>query len=452
MTTESKPQTNLWSSRLTFIIATTGAAVGVGNIWKFPYMAGQNGGAAFVLIYILSVVIIGIPVMLAELFIGYRGRHNPVDTMKILAKEAKVTTHWQALGWWGLATLLLVLSFYSVISGWSIAYFIRSVSGQIAGQSASEIRNYWHGFLNSPLQMILWHTVFMIITMWIVERGVRRGLELSTEWMMPLLFLALIGLDIYGLSTKGFNEAWNFLFSVKTELITPRVIIDAMGHAFFTLAVGAGALLVYGAYVPRGDSICGPVMTVAGLDILVALLSGLAIFPIVFTYGLHPAGGPGLLFEVLPIAFAQMPWGGLIGAVFFLLFMFAALTSSINLAEPLVILLAERYTGSRKKASLIVGLIAWIVGIGSCLSFNRWENYKLFGQWNFFGVVTDLATNIMLPIGGLGFAIFAGWIMHKDTTQKDLQLSSFWFNIWHFLIRYVATAGILIIFIHSMVN
>lgn len=452
MTTQKNTTVNLWSSRLTFIIATTGAAVGVGNIWKFPYMAGQNGGAGFVLIYILAVFILGIPVMLAELFIGYRGRHNPVDTMKILAKEANVTTTWQNVGWWGLATLLLVLSFYSVISGWSIAYLIRAVSGQIAGQSAVEIRNYWHSFLNSPFQMILWHTVFMILTLWIVERGVRKGLELSTEWMMPLLFLALIGLDIYGFTTKGFNEAWSFLFSLKTELITPRVIIDALGHAFFTLAVGAGALLVYGAYVPKGNSICGPVIVIAGLDILVALLSGLAIFPIVFTYGLHPAGGPGLLFEVLPIAFAQMPWGGLVGAVFFLLFIFAALTSSINLAEPLVVLLAERYTKNRKIAAVIIGFIAWVLGIGSCLSFNRWENYKLFGQWNFFGVVTDLATNIMLPIGGLCFAIFAGWIMHKKTVQADLQLSTFWFNLWHFLIRYIAPAGILIIFIHSMLS
>lgn len=447
------PIRNQWSSRLGFVLATTGAAVGVGNIWKFPYMAGANGGSAFVLIYIIAIVLIGLPVMLAEMLIGHRGQHNQVDSMKNLAAEAGASKAWQSVGWLGIVTLLLTFSFYSVISGWSLAYFFKNISGELNNLSAAKVDIKWQAFLASPGQLIFWHTVFCGLTVWIVERGVQRGLEQASRLMMPILFLVLILLDIYGATTAGFGEAFRFLFDVKLSHINGKVIIDAMGHAFFTLAVGAGAMLVYASYLPKGERMYSPIITIAGLDVLVALLSGMAIFPIVFTYGLTPEAGPGLIFEVLPIAFAKMTGGVWVGSLFYLLFIFAAWTSSISMAEPITVMLAERYFGRRLYAAILVGVIAWVIGIGSCLSFNVWSDFTLFGDRNFFALVTDLVTNILLPIGGMAFAIFAGWKIKKQIAQEELRMPSEWlFNTWHFLTRYVAPIGILVVFVSALLG
>lgn len=451
MYTEETPIRGQWSSRLGFILATTGAAVGVGNIWKFPYMVGANGGSAFVLVYVIAILLVGIPIMLAEIMIGRRGRHNPVDTMKILANEAGATPKWQGLGWLFALILIMVLSFYSVVAGWAIGYFWETSAGHFTGLSAEQVGQHWKNFLGSPWQLLLWHSVFMILTLWIVERGVHRGIELASRIMMPLLFLILIVLDIYSATTPGFKQACHFLFSVDFTKITPSVIISALGHAFFTLAVGAGCMLAYGSYLPRHTRFYGPVITVVFLDVLVAILAGLAIFSIVFSHGLTAIGGPGLIFEALPIAFANMAGGQVLGALFFALFIFAAWTSSISMAEPVVVLLAERYLGSRVKAAIFVGLFAWALGIGSVLSFNYWSEIKIFSHWNFFGAITDLATNILQPTGGFLLALFAGWIMHKKITDDELQLPKKWFAIWRVLIRYVAPIAILIIFITALI-
>lgn len=448
---EETPTRGVWSSRLGFILATTGAAVGVGNIWKFPYMVGANGGSAFVLVYMIAILLVGIPIMLAEIMIGRRGRHNPVDTMKILALEAGASTKWQATGWLCATILILVLSFYSVVAGWAISYFWKTSIGHFTGYSAQQIGEHWQQFLASPSQLLLWHTVFMVLTLWIVERGVHRGIELASRIMMPLLFVILIVLDIYSTTTPGFKQACSFLFAVDFQKITPSVIISALGHAFFTLAVGAGCMLAYGSYLPKHTRFYGPVITVVFLDFLVAILAGLAIYSIVFSHGLTAIGGPGLIFEALPIAFANMAGGQLLGALFFALFIFAAWTSSISMAEPVVVLLAERYTGSRVKASFIVGGFSWLLGIGSVLSFNYWADIKIFSHWNFFGAITDLSTNILQPTGGILFALFAGWVMHKKITTEELQLPSKWYAIWRILIRYIAPLGIFIIFIAALV-
>lgn len=442
-----------WSSRLGFILATTGAAVGVGNIWKFPYMAGDNGGSAFVLLYLLGVLIIGIPVMLGEMAIGFRGRCNQVDCLKKVAIEMGASPKWEALGWMGVLALLLVLSFYSVISGWSIAYLYYSLSGQIAGADPAHVASLWTSFISSPSKVIINHSVFMILTMWVVERGVQNGLEKSSKFMMPMLFLVLIGLDIYGATTSGFSHAWHFLFDLKLNEITGAVVISAVGHAFFTLAVGVGCMLVYASYVPRDSKIYGPVIAIAILDILVALLAGMAIFPIVFTYGLNPQGGPGLIFQTLPLAFATMPGGQIISALFFLLFIFAAWTSSISMAEPIVVMLAEKYLGTRLKATIVVGLVAWLIGLALCLSFNVWSEIKLFNRWDIFTSVTDLATNIFQPIGGFLFAIFAGFVLTKKASQDALRFPRPWLHsTWLFLIRYVAPIGILVVFLSALLD
>lgn len=441
----SQPEHQQWSSRLAFILAATGAAVGLGNVWRFPYMAGSHGGSAFVLIYLLCVAIIGLPIMVAEILIGRRAKTNPVDAMVKLAEESGRTRHWGLLGWWGALALLLVLSFYSVVSGWSIAYFIHAISGQFHNNTVAQVTTSWHQFLANPWRLLLWHSVFMILTIGVILRGVEEGLEKATKFMMPALYLILFALVIYSATEGDFYHAWHFLFDFKTADITPSVVVAAMGHAFFTLALGAGAMLTYGAYVPKGVNIAKSVVIVAVLDVLVAVLAGLAIFPLVFAYHLSPSSGPGLMFVTLPIAFAKMRLGALVGGLFFILLLFAAWTSSINLAEPIVIILQRKLKCSRTIAAIVTGFLAWFIGIGSLLSFNVWQHVKLFHQYTIFSVATSVPTDIILPIGGLGFALFAGFAMHKRFTQEEVDPRIY--KLWRFLVRYVAPVGILIVFL-----
>jgi len=441
-----------WTNRFAFVLATTGAAVGLGNIWKFPYMAGDNGGSAFVIVYLLCIVLIGVPAMLAEMLIGRRGQQNPVTALHRLASEFNTTSTWQWLGWLGAVTLLLTLSFYSVVAGWSIAYLIKTWSGMLHQASASSIQLSWQQFLANPIRLLIWHGVFMIMTIWVVARGVQGGLEKASRIMMPLLFAILIILDGYAATTGQFSNAVHFLFDFKLHQLTTNVVIAAMGQAFFSLAVGAGCMLVYGSYLQHHIRLGGAVATIVVLDVLVAILVGLAIFPLVFSYHLTPEGGPGLMFKVLPIAFAKMRGGQFFGGLFFLLLLFAAWTSSISMAEPLVVLLSERYLkGKRVLAAILVGVVAWLLGIVSLLSFNVWKHVQLFHHWTIFTSITDLVTNIMLPIGGFLFVIFAGWKFPKHISQQELAFSHTWlFKIWLFLARYVAPAGIIIIFISAL--
>jgi len=435
-----------WSSKKSFILAATGAAVGLGNIWKFPYMAGDNGGSAFVVIYLICVVLIGLPIMMAEIILGKCGSHNPIDTMKNLAIEAKATTNWKYTGWIGTLSLLLILSFYSVVSGWSIAYLIKTAFGFFNGKSPQEITIYWNEFLQSPWSLLLWHSIFMFITLYVVAKGVKNGLEKASNILMPALFIVLILLAIYSSATGDSVKAIDFLFSFDYQKLTPVIIIDALGHAFFTLALGAGCMLVYGAYLPKKVTVSGSVISIAILDVLVAFLSGMAIFPLVFKYGLAPQGGPGLMFEVLPITFSQMPFGSIIGTLFFALLLFAAWTSSISLAEPLVLLLIEKANLSRKRSSILVGCVSWLIGIGSLLSFNVWSDFKIFGKWTIFYINTDLTTNILLPIGGLLFSTFAGWKLNQIKAQKALGFKQKWqYNSWLFLVKFIAPIAIAII-------
>jgi len=269
--------------------------------------------------------------------------------------------------------------------------------------------------------------------------------------MMPALFVILILLVGYATSTPGFRLAEHFLFDFNVHKITTGVVIDALGHAFFSLAVGAGCMLVYGSYLSSKTPIGSTSIIITLLNLLVALLSGLAIFPLVFTHHLMPSGGPGLMFQTLPIAFSHMGWGRLYGFLFFLLLLFAAWTSSISLAEPLVILLMERFKLSRGRSSVLIGVCAWLLGIGSTLSFNVWSHYRLLGRWNFFDVVTDLATNIMLPVGGLLFAVFVGWKMHEKSTKAELGISGLVYQFWLFLVKYICPVGIVIILISSII-
>lgn len=442
---------SVWSSRLAFILVSTGAAIGLGNIWRFPYMAGDNGGGVFVITYMFFLIVFGIPAMIAELMIGRRGQNNAVDSLKKLAVEANRTTKWQGLGWLGALTLIMVLSFYSVISGVAIGYLNYAIQGAFNNTTPDAINALWSHLLNQPILLIGWHTVFMVLTMLVVAFGINQGIEKASRWMMPALFFILIALVIYGAIKGNFKEALSFLFSFKVQDFNAMAAVGALGQAFFTLATGAGAILVYGSYLSKQTNIVNTVFIIAALDLLVAMLAGLAIFPIVFANGLAPDEGPGLMFKVLPIAFSQMPAPQIVGSLFFTLLIFAAWTSSLSMAEPLVSLLSEKTNMKRGRASVYVGALTWALGIISALAFSIWRSVEFY-HFHLFDFLLGIPTNIFLPIGALLFCVFAGWIMkEKDVSEElDCQSPALYFA-WRIAIRYLCPISIVIVFITNII-
>ncbi len=438
-----------WSSSIGFIMATIGAAVGLGNIWMFPYFTGMNGGGAFVLIYLLCVLFIGIPIMMAEALIGQKGQQNPVSTLQTLAASFKASKLWPLVGVAGAIALILMISFYSVVSGWSLAYLSRSIQNVFSNADPTEVSRIWEEFITNPWELLLWHTTFIIMTMGVIALGIQKGLERASKMMMPAFVGILLVLVLYAMLNAEFVQAIKFLFYPDFSQISPKTVLSAMGIAFFSLALGAGCICAYASYVPQTERITPKLFIVAGFDTLIALIAGLAIFPLVFAYGLSPAEGPGLMFEVLPTAFAQMSAGQILGTLFFLLLLFAAWTSSISLVEPLVAILHERTQLTRIQAVWVVGIIAFLLGICVLLSFNVWADVKIWG-FNFFDIATQLPIKIILPLGGLGFAIFAGWIMSMQSVKDILKLPDSVFYVWRFIVRYISPIAILAIFIYQL--
>ncbi len=439
-----------WSSRWAFVLAATGAAVGLGNIWKFPYLTGQHGGAAFVLIYLVCVAFLGIPMMMAEVMLGRRGRQSPMNTMRLLAQETKASPHWQWLGLGGTVAGALILSYYSVIGGWTLAYVFRSGAGIFNGTTAEQVSDLFNRFVGDAWTVFVWHTAFMILTMVVVACGVRSGLERATRYLMPALAGLLIVLVGYAATTGHFLEGMRFLFAPDFSRLSGASMLSAMGQAFFSLSLGMGTIMVYGSYLPQGTSIAKTSVIVALADTGIALIAGLAIFPIVFANSLEPAAGPSLIFETLPLAFAHMPGGMLVGVLFFILLLVAAWTSSISLIEPAVTLLVENLRVTRLRACLWSGIAIWLLGLGTVFSFNLWAGYRVFNR-TFFDLLDFLTSNIMLPLGGLFIAVFAGWLMARETSGKELSMeSSHGFLFWHVLIRYVAPVAMLIVFAYAV--
>ena len=437
-----------WSSRFAFILAATGSAVGLGNIWKFPYITGENGGGAFVMVYLICVLVIGIPIMMAESMLGRRARQSPINAMQVLSEEAGADPHWHYLGWLGVIAGFLILSYYSVIGGWSVAYVFKAFLGNFSGGDVRDMQELFDGFTGSPLTQIFWHSLFMLATMSVVARGVQGGLEKSVRFLMPGLFVLLMLLIGYAMSTGSYEQGLEFLFTPDFSKITGNAILIAMGHAFFTLSLGMGAIMVYGSYLPKEISIAKTSILIAGVDTAVALLAGIAIFPIVFANHLEPGSGPGLIFHTLPIAFGNMTGGWLFGILFFLMLVFAALTSAISLIEPAVAWLIENHDMNRKTACIWSGSVTWALGLGTIFSFNVWSDVTFFGK-TFFQFLDYLTANLMLPIGGFCIAIFAGWIMTQAHSQQELALTKPWyFDVWYFLIRYVSPAAVFLVFLH----
>ena len=437
-----------WSSRLAFILAASGSAIGLGNIWKFPYLLGENGGGAFVLVYLACVVGIGLPIMMAETMLGRRGRQSPINTMAALAEEAGVHRAWRYVGWLGVAAGFLILSYYSVIAGWSMAYifkmgggFLNNVTPQMAQQTFQDIKA-------APDVQLVWHTAFMAATVLIVSKGVSQGLERVTRLMMPGLFLMLLALDIYAAGTSGFSQGMSFLFKPEFSKLTGESLLVAMGQAFFSLGLGMGSIMVYGSYLPDHVSIGRSSIFVATADTLVALMAGVAIFPVVFSNQLAPGMGPGLIFESLPLAFGHMPGGSLFGTLFFILVFFAAITSAIALIEPAVAWLSENRSLSRVRASIYAGFACWFLGLGTLISFSHGAAITWFGK-TLFELVDFITADLMLPAGGILIAVFAGWIVKKQESAQELELGSY-FCYWRILIRYVAPLSVFIIFAHAM--
>ncbi|NVK37590.1 MAG: sodium-dependent transporter [Gammaproteobacteria bacterium] len=448
---EQKSIHGLWRSRWLFILAATGSAVGLGNIWKFPYITGENGGGAFVLVYLACICLIGIPVMIAEVTLGRLGRQSPINTMHALTKDQNANRLWGGIGWMGAVAGFLILSFYSVIAGWSLAYIFRMAGGAFDGATAESVGATFGNMLSSPETLLAWHTIFMVITIGIVARGVNKGLERSISIMMPLLFLILVVLLGYSMSTDGFGAGFEFLFSFDFSKLTGESIIVALGHAFFTLSLGMGAIMAYGAYMPKKSSIGKTVLTVAFLDTLIALIAGLVIFPIVFSNGLEAGAGPGLLFQTLPLAFSHMPGGTLFGTLFFILVAFAALSSAISLGEPVVAWAVESKGMSRVAAATWIGIVIWILGIGTILSFNLWSEYKLFGK-TLFDTLDFLTANIMLPLGGLLIAVFVGWAMNKADVKEEVKMGSpLMYTIWRFVLMFIAPVAVAIVLVNGLI-
>ena len=438
-----------WSSRWVFILAATGSAVGLGNIWRFPYITGENGGGAFVLVYLLCVAVIGVPIMMAEVLLGRRGRQSPINTMRTLAAEEKQSSLWSLLGWMGVIAGFLILSFYSVVAGWTLYYIFTTAFMGFESVKPDDVAGIFDGLLANPTLLLVLHTLFMAFTGLIVSLGVKSGLERAVKFLMPALFILLLIMVGYAMSTSGFSDGLRYLFQPDFSKLTGTSILAAMGQAFFSLSLGMGAIMVYGSYLPSNASITHTSFTIAFADTLVAILAGLAIFPLVFSYGLEPSSGPGLIFVTLPIAFGQMDLGQILGTLFFILLFFAAWTSSISLLEPAVAWLSENRNMSRAKSASIAGFIAWLMGIGSALSFNLWSDIKIYGL-TYFDVMDKLTSNILLPLGGLMVAIFAGWLMKRSSTQQELSISDLVYFIWQILVKFIAPLGVLFVFLNAI--
>jgi len=451
MSSVSSAATTVLGGRWIFILAATGAAVGLGNIWKFPYITGVNGGGAFVLVYLACILAIGIPIMIGEIMIGRKAKLDPINAMQLLARQADSSRFWTLLGVMAVLTGFLILSYYSVIAGWALAYIIDAASGSFAGASAEQISESFNtGLLSNPFRLIFWHTVFMVLTMVVVAMGVNRGIEKAIMTLMPIFFILLAILFLYALMSGNFKQGSDFLFTFDESKLGAGSVLTAMGHAFFTLSIGMGAIMVYGSYMPKNVSIGSTVLMIAFLDTLVALVAGLIIFPIVFANQLEPSTGPGLLFVTLPIAFGQMNFGSLFATLFFILVSFAAWTSSISLIEPAVAWL-ERKGYARKKVALILGVLCWFVGLGTVFSFNIFADFKIFFGYTFFDAIDKLTSNILLPLGGLAIAIFSGWIMKRTTVQKEIAFKSFAVYVaWTIAIRFIAPLGVLCVLIWTL--
>lgn len=429
---------HMWKSRWTFIMAATGSAVGLGNIWKFPYITGEYGGGAFVIIYLICILLIGIPVMTAEIMLGRAGRKDPIASVLALSKQSGANPAWALIGGIGVFAGLMIMMFYSVVAGWALDYVISTGSGSYTAADAATIETNFADLTGSFGSQVVAHSTFIALTALVLIGGVTNGIGRAVEILMPVLFVLLLVLLGYSWATGDFSAGLKFMFTWDASKITSDAILTAMGHAFFTLSLGMGSIMVYGSYMTSQASIGRTAITIGLFDTVIALVAGMAMFPLVFANNMEPSAGPGLMFVTLPIAFANMPYGSLFGTVFFLLVSIAALSSSISLLEPGIAWL-ERKGFKRRTATIALAAVAWVGGVCSIYSSDV------------FNALDYLTANVMLPLGGLLIAIFAGWIVSRDVIKEQMQFTpGLIATLWLWLLRVVAPAGVIIIFANSL--
>ena len=436
-----------WSSRFGFLMASVGFAVGLGNIWRFPYVAGENGGAAFVLVYLICAIGIGVPILMAELLVGRRGKMSPPRSMRIVAEAGQRSRHWQWVGGMGLLAAYTIEIVYAVIVGWVLWYLFKAVTTGFDGVNVDVAQDQFAAVLANPIGMVFWTLVGLTITGFIIHAGVQKGIEKAVTVLMPVLFALLAFLAIYNVFAGGMGEAIAWLFTPDFSKITPTVFLAAIGQAFFSIGVAMGGMMTFGAYLPEDVSIPKSVIIIVIADTGVALLAGLVIFPAVFNNGLDPAAGAGLIFQTLPVAFAQMPGGYLFSILFFLLLTVAGVTSMVGLIECVTAWMEDHHGFARHQSTLaVVGSVA-VLSVLSVLSYNVLSDYQMFGR-DLNGVLDYFSNQVLLPLGGLLIATFVGWFVHSQVSKEELAFGSpMLFKLWHFLIRFVVPPAVLIIFV-----
>ncbi|WP_100371753.1 sodium-dependent transporter [Bacillus sp. FJAT-45037] len=442
-------QQEQWSSKLGFIYATAGTAIGLGAIWKFPYVAGTSGGGAFFFLFILFTVLIGLPLLIGEFMLGRHTGKDAISTFKEMAPKSA----WPVTGWIGVITCFIVLSFYSVVGGWSLLYLFHAVTGQLSGLTIDQYGQRFGEIISNPIPTLGAQLLFIILTIVVVSKGIQNGIERASKIMMPALFVLLIIIAIRSLTLDGAMEGVRFLLLPDISNINSDTVLFALGQAFFALSLGVSIMITYSSYVPKTQSLPVSAVSIGVMNVFVALLSGLIIFPGVFTFGLEPSEGPPLIFVVLPAIFEQMVFGEIFLIAFFLLFVFAALTSAFSMLEIIVATRVKKSVEKRPRVSWTVGLMIFIFGIPACLSYGAMADVTIFGR-TFFDTADYLASNILMPFGALLISIFIPLKMSKtamfDELKQGSSIGAIFFKVWYVLLKYVTPMAIIIVFLDAI--
>lgn len=442
-------QPEQWTSKIGFILAAAGSAIGLGAIWKFPYMTGTNGGGLFLLLFLVLTLFVGTPILLAEFIIGRRASKDAVRAYKLLAPKSP----WFLLGYMGVIASFILLSFYSVVGGWILSYLVRSLGGNLSGLSQQEYGQLFEKVISNPLEVVIAQLAFMILTIWVVQGGVQKGIEKASRYMMPALFILFIVLMVRSLTLEGAWEGVEFFLKPNFSNMSGETILLALGQAFFALSVGISVMVTYASYLSKEENMTKSALSVAGLNVFISILAGLVIFPAVFALGFEPGAGPGLVFVVLPAVFNEIVWGGLFLTIFLVLLLFATLTSAFSILEIVVASIAKDRTDKRRTISWNSGLLIFIVGVPSALSFGVLSDVTILGK-SIFDFADYLVSNLALPLGALFISLFVGYKLPRKWVKEELELGSkglgILFDIWYFLIRFIVPLAIIAVFLNTI--
>jgi len=431
------------------IAAAAGSAVGLGNIWRFPYIAGENGGGAFILVYLLFIVAIGIPVMLSEFTIGRSAKRNVFGAFKKLAPK----THWYLIGLLGVIAAFIILAFYSTVASWTLEYTYKSVIDSFSGQNPDQLTSMFEGFKASTFRPILWQVIFMFFTAWIVIAGVKNGIEKYAKILMPILLILIIIMDIRSITLPGAKEGVEFLFKPDFSKLDTNSVLEALGQAFFSFSIGMGTLVTYGSYINKRENLANTAISVSAADTIIAVLAGVAIFPAVFAFGIEPNAGPDLIFRTLPNIVMQLPGGYYFSLLFFILLVVAALTSSISVLEVVVAYFTEELGMLRKPATILAAVSITALGILSTMSWGMLKGVEVFKQ-NIFGILDFTASSVLLPLGGLFIVLFVGWYLGRNTVKQEISSQGLFkvrlVSLFVFIVKFLAPIAIALVFLNGI--